>query len=109
LSVTRLRVPSVLAALLVAFAISASSAWAEASPDATLLPVPQRSQADGSVWAPSNCGPASIAMVLETFGQRIPTNDLRAKANKLLGISSPSTGTRIQDLAEVVKGSYSLI
>jgi len=92
-----------LAAMLVAFAITPVIAWADVSQDSVLLPVPERSQVDGTVWASSNCGPASIAMVLETFGQDVPTSVLRKGADQLLGMSDPSTGTRIQDLAQVVK------
>lgn len=87
---------AVVAALLV------TSAFA-APPDNLVLPVPQRSQADGTVWASSNCGPAAISEVLEAFGQKLATKVLRDRANQLLGISDPNTGTRIQDLAQVVR------
>jgi hypothetical protein len=40
-------------------------------------------------------------MVLEAFGDRVPNLSLREKANKLLGVSSPRTGTRIEDLARI--------
>jgi uncharacterized protein YvpB len=83
-------------------AIGVTTAWA--APDGVVLPVPYRSQLDGTVWAESNCGPTSIGMVLQAFGQDIPTQTLRDRADQLLGISDPNTGTRIQDLAEVVRG-----
>jgi hypothetical protein len=83
-------------------ALLVTSAFA-APPDNLVLPVPQRSQADGTVWASSNCGPAAISEVLEAFGQKLPTKVLRDRANQLLGISDPNTGTRIQDLAQVVR------
>src|SRR5512138_1687516 len=68
-----------------------------------LLPVPQRSQIDGTVWGPSDCGPASLAMVLEAFGDKVPTVDLRKRANQLLGVSSPDTGTKIEHLAQIAR------
>lgn len=68
-----------------------------------VLPVPHRTQLDGTVWAESNCGPATIGMVLESFGVDAPTGDLRDRANELLGMADPSTGTRLQDLAQVVR------
>ena len=92
-----------LAALLAAFATTAVTAWADVPQDQVLLPVPQRSQIDGSVYESTDCGPASIAMVLAAFGQNIPTVTLRKAADRFLGFSDPSDGTRIQDLAQVVK------
>ncbi len=82
-------------------AVGASTAWA--APADITLPVPFRSQFDGSVWAESDCGPTAISMVLQAFGQNVPTVTLRASANQLLGISDPNTGTRVQDLAKVVQ------
>lgn len=95
--------PLAIAALLAAVAITTATAFAEPSQDQVLLPVPERSQVDGTVWESSNCGPASIAMVLETFGQDVPNSVLRQGADQLLGWSNPSIGTRIQDLAGVVQ------
>ena len=101
---TRLRAPLALVAFVCAIAVP--TAWADDSAE-FCLPVPYRSQADGTVWAASNCGPTAIAMVLEAYGFDIPTLKLRQRANQLLGISNPSTGTRIQDLARIV-GEYGL-
>ncbi len=95
----RLRVLMALGAFVAA--IGMSTAWA--APAAVMLPVPEISQFDGTTWAESNCGPASIAMVLQAFGQNVSVEDLRNRANQLLGIADPNTGTRIQDLAEVVR------
>ncbi|MHB1413654.1 MAG: C39 family peptidase [Chloroflexota bacterium] len=80
----------------------ASVSPAQAAED-LVLPVPYRSQFDGTVWAASNCGPTSIAMVLEAYDQDVPTKTLRDRANQLYGIASPGTGTRIEDLARVVQ------
>lgn len=96
----RLRILLAVAAL--GAALGLSTARAE-TPVEVLLPVPHRSQVDGTVWASSNCGPAAIAMVLEAYGQKVPTKRLRDRANQLLGIADPDTGTRIEDLARVVK------
>ncbi|GEM_PF-5563105 len=96
----RLRAPLTLAALVCALVVSTASA--SESVDTTLT-VPQRTQMDGSIWAASNCGPSAIGMVLEAYGLKIPTKKLRDRANQLLGISDPSTGTRVQDLAKVVQ------
>ncbi len=93
-----LRAPLAFVALACALAVSTASADESAE---FCLPVPYRSQADGTVWAASNCGPTAIAMVLEAYGLDVPTTKLRQRANQLLGISDPSTGTRIQDLARI--------
>lgn len=95
----RLRVLMAIAAF--AAAIGISTAWA--APADVVLPVPFRSQLDGTVWAESNCGPTTISMVLQAFGQKVPTQLLRDRANQLLGVANPNTGTRIQDLAQVVR------
>src|SRR5512133_973441 len=95
-----LRVLCALAAIFAALCLSVAQA---AGPDDVLLPVPQRSQIDGTVWGPSNCGPASLAMALEAFGDKVPTADLRKRANQLLGVSSPDTGTKIEHLAKIAE------
>jgi len=88
---------------LVAALLAITTAHADSSTGADILPVPYRSQFDGSAYAGSNCGPTAIAMVLEAYGQDVPTQALRDRANQLLGIYSPSSGTRTQDLARVVR------
>ncbi len=90
-----------LALLAVLAALTVSVARADGEPD-LVLDVPYRSQLDGTVWASSNCGPTAIAMVLAAYGDDVPTQALRDRANQLLGIADPSTGTRLQDLARVV-------
>ena len=86
-------------ALVAALAVTVARADAPAD---VVLDVPYRSQLDGTVWASSNCGPTAIGMVLEAYGDDVSTKTLRDRANQLLGIANPDTGTRIQDLARVV-------
>ncbi len=96
----RLRAPLAFAALV--SMLATSTAFADVSSD-MILPVPHRTQADGSIWAASNCGPTAISMVLEAYGLKLPTSTLRNRANQLLGIADPNTGTRVQDLARIVQ------
>lgn len=94
----RLRLLCAVAAALAALGLSVARA---AGPEETILPVPHRSQVDGTIWSGSNCGPASLAMVLEAFGDRVSNVSLRERANQLLGVSSPRTGTKIEHLARI--------
>ena len=71
------------------------------------LAVPHRTQLDGSISSASNCGPASIAMVLEGFGVSIPTYRARALATGFMGIYSPWSGTTLESLRHVAR-SYDL-
>lgn len=68
-----------------------------------MLSVPYRTQFDGSAYAGSNCGPSAIAMVLAAYGRDVPTQRLRDRANQLLGVYDPNSGTRIEDLAQIVR------
>ncbi len=66
------------------------------------LAVPFRTQKDGSVYQGSNCGPASLGMVLDAFGVRGATNDdLRAAAHLYQGTLGRRGGTALQHLATV--------
>ena len=67
------------------------------------LDVPYRSQLDGSLSALSNCGPSSVAMVLEAFGVWVPTAGARALALRQMGVSSPFTGTTLESLRSVAE------
>ena len=82
--------------------VSVSPALAS-GPSDVVLPVPHRTQLDGTDWGLTNCGPASTAMVLESFGIDVPTQELRDRANQLLGVANPETGTRLQDLARIAR------
>lgn len=66
-----------------------------------ILAVPFRSQLDGTVYAEANCGPASLAMVLEAYGLDPSTADLRALANRRQGTSAPDVGVWPQVLAQI--------
>jgi hypothetical protein len=50
---------------------------------ALALAVPYRTQFDGTTYASSNCGPTSLAMVLEAYGLKLPTSRLRAMVGEL--------------------------
>ena len=67
------------------------------------LDVPYRTQLDGSLSALSNCGPASVGMVLEAFGVWVPTAGTRALALRQMGISSSFSGTTLESLRSVVE------
>lgn len=66
-----------------------------------VLAVPLRSQLDGTAYAEANCGPASLAMVLEAYGLRPTIPELRALANRLQGTTSPDIGVWPEVLAQV--------
>lgn len=72
------------------------------------LDVPYRTQLDGSLSALSNCGPASVGMVLEAFGIWVPTAGTRALALRQMGISSPFSGTTLESLRSVAE-SHGLV
>jgi len=47
------------------------------------LKVPYRSQLDGSAWAAANCGPTSVAMVLEAHGVQASSTEVRRRVMAL--------------------------
>jgi uncharacterized protein YvpB len=47
------------------------------------LKIPYRSQLDGSAYAAANCGPTSVAMVLEAHGIRVPSGEVRREVMRL--------------------------
>lgn len=65
--------------------------------------VPFRSQMDGSPAESSNCGPASVGMVLEQLHSFVPTDELRTEANRLQGTWGPDNGFGIEFLAQLVE------
>jgi hypothetical protein len=76
-------------------AVKPDGARASSRPSARIpgtLAVPYRTQFDGSVWADGNCGPASLGMVLEFFGQPISTHALRESINGMTGDWSLASG-----------------
>jgi uncharacterized protein YvpB len=60
----------------------ASSLMIGGASDAHVLDVPYRSQLDGSPYAQSNCGPASLAMALAFYGIDASLWDLRVRSMK---------------------------
>jgi LysM repeat protein len=71
--------------------------------NSSVAEAPYRSQFDGSAYAESNCGPASLAMFLGHFGLSVPTATLRASANRQMGFSDPNSGTTWESLAAAAR------
>lgn len=65
------------------------------------LDVPFRTQKDGARFQGANCGPASLAMVLEAFGMGQTNSDLRWLAQLYHGNPGRGGGTALEDLAAV--------
>ena len=63
--------------------------------------VPWRTQLDGSRFAGSNCGPASLGMILDAFGTSKPTDNLRYRTHTYQGTWGSYTGTALQHIARV--------
>jgi hypothetical protein len=81
-----------------------SNAQLTASQPDVWLRVPYRSQLDGADYEDSNCGPASVAMALDTFGMRASLADLRAATMKLQDTDGcDDCGSYIQTLASVTE------
>src|SRR3954471_4655927 len=60
------------------------------------LIVPFRTQKDGSRWQGSNCGPATLGMLLDGFGMTgQDTDDLRFRAHTYQGTVGMRTGTAL--------------
>ena len=75
------------AALLFAFVLFASAvpASASAAGPVVALPVPYRSQLDGNPYEESDCGPATMAMILQAYGKVMPTMAVRLYVNDVQG------------------------
>lgn len=71
------------------------------------LDVPYRTPLDGSAAAGANCGPASLGMILDSFGIAVPTATLRERAHRFQGTSGLDTGFLLEVLEQVVE-SYGL-
>jgi len=68
------------------------------------LVVPFRTQKDGSRWQTSNCGPATLGMVLDGFGViGQDTDDLRFRAHTYQGTVGMRTGTALEHIAHVAE------
>lgn len=67
------------------------------------LGVPFMTQLDGTSYGAVNCGPASLAMVLGTFGIRATPAYIRDYVNYISGVYSSSVGTSLDHLARVAR------
>ena len=66
------------------------------------LVVPFRTQKDGGRWQTSNCGPATLGMILDGFGiTDQATDDLRVRAHTYQGTLGMRTGTGLDHVAHV--------
>jgi hypothetical protein len=66
------------------------------------LMVPFRTQKDGGRWQTSNCGPATLGMLLDGFGiADQATDDLRIMAHTYQGTLGMRTGTGLDHVAHV--------
>ena len=75
----------------------------QAAPEVWLR-VPYRSQIDGSPYAEANCGPASIAMILDAFGEPTAPAQLRTAVLELQGQPDcDDCGVFIENLAAVLE------
>jgi len=76
-------------------------AWADAT--SLWLGVPFRTQIDGTEFSLVNCGPASLSMVLATFGIEVGAASIRDFVNYLSGDYSTDDGTSLHILARVAR------
>ena len=67
------------------------------------LAVPFRTQKDGARFQGANCGPASLAMVLESYKMVQTNSDLRWLTQGYQGNQGRGGGTNLEDLASVGK------
>ncbi len=68
------------------------------------LVVPFRTQKDGGKWQTSNCGPATLGMLLDGYGiNGFETDDLRVRAHTYQGTVGMRTGTGLDHVAHVAE------
>lgn len=68
------------------------------------LAVPFRTQKDGSRWQTSNCGPATLGMLLDAYGiSGQETDDLRFRMHTYQGTVGMRTGTGLEHVAHVAE------
>jgi LysM repeat protein len=79
--------------------ISASTATRSPLAQTSLIEAPYFSQFDGSAWAASDCGPASLAMALGGIDLGGKPIALRTLADRQMGNNNPSNGTTWEALA----------
>lgn len=73
----------------------------EGNDESLVLNVPLRSQYDSSPYQNANCGPASLAMVLEAYGLKVPTERIRALSNQLQGTYDFDQGIALDYLVAI--------
>lgn len=71
------------------------------SGQALLLNVPYHTQFDGSPSANANCGPASLAMVLEAYDHPESISRLRELANQIQGSAGYADGVSLETLQAI--------
>jgi hypothetical protein len=67
------------------------------------LGVPSRTQYDGTPFQSANCGPSALGMILEAYGLRLPTAQLRDYSNYLQGTYGYDDGIALDYLAQIGK------
>lgn len=68
------------------------------------LDVPFRTQKDGGRWQTSNCGPATLGMLLDGYGiAGHETDDLRVQMHTYQGTLGMRTGTGLEHVAHVAE------
>lgn len=77
--------------------------WYRAAARRTLAEPVYRTQRDGSRYAISNCGPASLGMVLDAYGDTYSTLDLRQMTHTYQGTWPGRGGTALQYMAQVAE------
>ena len=65
------------------------------------LPVPFRTQKDGSQYQGSNCGPAALAMILAAYGMAQTNDELRFLTHTYQGTVGRRGGTGLEHMATV--------
>ncbi|MCC7370007.1 MAG: C39 family peptidase [Chloroflexi bacterium] len=66
--------------------------------------MPFRTQKDGSRWQTSNCGPATLGMLLDGYGiSGQETDDLRLRMHTYQGTVGMRTGTGLEHVAHVAE------
>ncbi|MFN8523797.1 MAG: SdrD B-like domain-containing protein [Chloroflexota bacterium] len=71
--------------------------------DSILLDVPFRTQQDGTGYMESNSGPASLSMVLASYGIEVALGDLRALVNGLESNYTTSSRPRMETLGRIAE------
>ncbi len=97
-----------LALLLLTFLPSAASAddWYRPGAKRLLTEPVYRTQRDGSRYALSNCGPASLGMVLDAYGMSYSNLELREMTHTYQGTWPGRGGTALQHMAHVAEDFF---